>query len=187
MAMQMGSSQSISSRRQDFTTPTESQTSALARYVQSPDLPAPLREGIRVFLVEGRMTYSIASETISLVKIFLERGDKIRKITEGVYRNPRTGKFYQVKRSQAQRLYGMEMNLIERSPRGADGTWAIKPKVEWVYKPGIMNDISPDWRVTREQAKEFADWYGCCIKCGTELTKQESIDRGMGDTCAKSF
>lgn len=54
----------------------------------------------------------------------------------------------------------------------------------WVYEPGLIKAIRPEHRLTADKAAELGKLYGMCVRCGRTLTKEESIERGMGDICA---
>lgn len=54
----------------------------------------------------------------------------------------------------------------------------------WVYKPGAIALLREEHRLSVEEAMEFGKLYGVCVRCGRTLTKEESIERGMGDVCA---
>lgn len=65
---------------------------------------------------------------------------------------------------------------------GADGNPVNKGY--WTYAPGSIKQLRNEHQLTEEQAEEFGDLYGVCCMCGKTLTKEKSIARGMGDTCA---
>lgn len=52
------------------------------------------------------------------------------------------------------------------------------------YARGIVYRLTPEHRMTMEQAKEFGAMYGTCVRCGATLTAEDSIDRMMGPVCA---
>lgn len=56
---------------------------------------------------------------------------------------------------------------------------------EWEYmgKRGLKG-LLPAHKLTQEEAKEFGLVYGMCVRCGRELTRDESIHVGYGKTCA---
>lgn len=57
-------------------------------------------------------------------------------------------------------------------------------KGRWEYARGVVRQLRPEHRLTREQAAELGKLYGCCVRCGATLTREESIERGMGPVCA---
>lgn len=50
-----------------------------------------------------------------------------------------------------------------------------------------LRKIKPEHRMTLEQAKEFGAVYGVCCECSTTLTREESIEAGIGPVCARKF
>lgn len=185
MTIQMGSSRGTNTHK-DFTTPTDNQIAALERYAEYTSLPLPLRDGIKHYLANKKFTFSMASETIGMIKGYLDKEEQVRKVEEGVYLNPESGKFFQVRKARgSSRLYAMKLSIYDEGSKYSDGTWERRPQMEWIYVTGLIRDIDPEWRITEEQAKAFGDKYNTCIKCGLELSKPESIERGMGPVCAK--
>lgn len=186
MTIQTGSS-GVSNHHRDFKTPTPKQLAALERYAEDTSIPAPVRAGITAFIGTGQMTYSIAWDTIAMIRLYTRSQEPKRNpvMVVGIYVDPRTNAFYLVKKSQMGKLYAMELVLHNLGEKNEDGTWKTKPEFQWLFEPGkgTVFKLSADWRATPEQIKQWGDITGHCIKCGTELTKQESIDRGMGPTC----
>lgn len=80
--------------------------------------------------------------------------------------------FYQVKVAVhgSGRLYANRFNTSTQN-------W------DYVGSPNRAGLAEED-RLTREDAAKFGKLYGQCISCHRVLTLQESIDRGMGATCA---
>lgn len=64
-----------------------------------------------------------------------------------------------------------------------DGVTA-KGKPNWVQVKGLVFELLPADKMTKEQVKAFGDLYHHCIYCGLELTRPESLDRGCGWKCA---
>lgn len=52
------------------------------------------------------------------------------------------------------------------------------------YVAGAVNRIRPEDRLTLDEAIARGKKFHRCMCCGKELTKQESIDRGIGPICA---
>lgn len=79
--------------------------------------------------------------------------------------------FFQVKRAVhgSGRLYANRFNPATRS---------------WEYAPGAMRRLAEEDRLSIEEAGKFGKLYGECINCHRTLTKQESIDAGIGPICA---
>ena len=87
--------------------------------------------------------------------------------TEGMYR--KDGVIYKVVRAihGSGRLYAQRL----------DGETFTKAD-------GMINRLTQADRMTVAEAAEYGALYGRCVRCQTELTKDKSFKRGMGDTCA---
>lgn len=114
---------------------------------------------------------------------------------DGIYRNPTTGEIFKLQFNRAsgdgrhlyaKRLvinnYGDEVNTITDIP--LVGERPVGDLV-WLYVGAISKaGVLPAWRVTRKEAAAFGALYGVCVRCGRDLTAEESIDRAMGPVCA---
>lgn len=104
---------------------------------------------------------------------------------DGMYRNPETGDIYKVQVAVhgSGKLYAKILVKLDEPKlvRGKEANY------EFVMARGAVMTLKPEWRLTREDAKEFGDLYGCCVRCGLVLTDDDSIARGMGETCASKF
>lgn len=88
---------------------------------------------------------------------------------EGMYR---LGvRIYRVKRSEAGRLYAMELVVERGLPR-------------FMYDRGAIFNLRPEHRMSVEEAAEHSRKIGACCVCGTTLTDPKSIARGIGPVCA---
>jgi hypothetical protein len=59
---------------------------------------------------------------------------------------------------------------------------------EFDYLPGaydVAAKITPDHKMTAEQARTFGDVHAWCARCGADLSDPKSIAQGMGPTCIK--
>ena len=74
--------------------------------------------------------------------------------------------YYRVQRSGAGRLYAKRLNTDTR---------------KWEYAPGMVGRITPDTRLTADQAAALP--FSWCIRCGADLTREQSISQRMGDIC----
>jgi Family of unknown function (DUF6011) len=128
------------------------------------------------------------------------------KVTEdGIYVDRETGRIFKVQFNKGQgtgtRLYakqltvGLERNgdyeyhnegLLSLDLTGVRKLANGKANVDlsWDYVSGLIYRIKPEWRLRPEDAKEWGVLYGSCVRCHRDLTKEESIGRMMGDTCA---
>lgn len=100
---------------------------------------------------------------------------------DGIYRTD-DGTIYKAQRAVVEgsgRLYAKRLVITEQP----DGT----RKGRFVYAPGAIHTLRDDQRLTREEAAAFGRLYGVCVRCGSPLTDEDSIARGMGSTCAGKF
>jgi hypothetical protein len=92
----------------------------------------------------------------------------VEKLDEGYY--TLKGEYLKVMWNRARtRLYARVLNTATK---------------HWEYAKGAVYELGPEHRLTPADAKKFGDVYHWCFKCGTELTKPESIERGVGPVCA---
>lgn len=116
---------------------------------------------------------------------------------DGMYRNPVTGEIFKVQFNKGQgdgrRLYAKRMEAWTedgtsiKSFSEAEGSKVQLDRVCFVYKSGAVLRLTPDMKMTMEQAKTFGALYGTCVRCGRALTREDSIERSMGSTCASKF
>jgi hypothetical protein len=114
----------------------------------------------------------------------------VRELEDAIYRNPTTGEIFKVYHT----VHGANVQVAKRlvlldEPftkivRGKE----VQIKAEFIYegKKGLKG-LTPEMRMTLEQAKEFGAVYGVCVRCAATLTKEESIERAMGSTCASKI
>jgi hypothetical protein len=57
----------------------------------------------------------------------------------------------------------------------------------FVMARGAIKILTPEMKMTLEQAKEFGALYGTCCRCGRTLTDEDSIEAGIGPICAGKF
>ncbi|AXH68935.1 hypothetical protein SEA_SPARKLEGODDESS_256 [Streptomyces phage SparkleGoddess] len=116
---------------------------------------------------------SVMIETLKSLPPYMSPEEKARReaITEGFYRVG--DDFIRVKVSRSSgNPYGMLLN---------------KQTHKFEYAPGILRGVNPDNRLTLEDAAEYGINSGWCLICSKELTKEESIKRGIGPVCAKKL
>lgn len=104
---------------------------------------------------------------------------------DGMYRNPETGEIFKVQIAYhgSGKLYAKKLVELE-TPETKRGK---EHRYEFVMARGAIMTLKPEWRLSIEDAAEFGRLYGCCIRCGTVLTDEASIERGIGPDCAKKF
>ncbi|QXO13701.1 hypothetical protein SEA_DUMPTRUCK_46 [Gordonia phage DumpTruck] len=90
---------------------------------------------------------------------------------------------------QLRELFPPELKL-EPNPKNAISLWAaqngVDKPVEWHYTTGLLRNMGKHMveKLGIEDAAQFGDLYGICMRCGAFLTNEESIARGMGPVCA---
>jgi hypothetical protein len=52
---------------------------------------------------------------------------------------------------------------------------------------GMGGKLTAEHKLSLEQAKEFGKLYGQCVCCGAVLTKDESIEKGIGPVCEGKY
>lgn len=81
--------------------------------------------------------------------------------------------------------YGDGVAQVLRSGRGFLYARTLYMETgEWIYAKGVVAALKPEDRLTLSQAAALGKRWHRCMCCGKELTKQESIDRGIGPICA---
>ena len=58
---------------------------------------------------------------------------------------------------------------------------------QWEYAPGLVRQLRPEHKLTKEQAQAFGQLYGVCCICGATLTDETSIAAGIGPICGKRW
>lgn len=116
-----------------------------------------------------------------------------RVTQDGMYRDPSTGAIYKVQynRANGSGRYLYAKQLLVDMPNGdtrsvglLDGRKVAGASVRFEYVSGLIKKIRPEWRMAFEEAAKFGALYGVCMRCGRDLTAEESIDRAMGPVCA---
>ena len=101
-----------------------------------------------------------------------KHGDVIYKVQKAVHGS---GNMY------AKKLCYFDPDGHEAKVAGDGGSW------QFVYQQGAINTLSPEDKMSLEDAKEFGRIYGVCIRCGATLTDEDSIEAGIGPICATKF
>lgn len=109
-------------------------------------------------------------------------------ITEGFY--VKNGVVFKVVRAihgsgnlYAKELVIDELSALEVAPelRGSGQKFSHGT---WIYARGAINHLRIEHKLTAEKAVALGKLYGMCVRCGATLTREESIERGMGPVCA---
>lgn len=112
---------------------------------------------------------------------------------DGMYRTA-DGEIFKVQWNKAEgdgrRLYAKR--LVITTTEGArvrdfTGQPLEVERATFEYAAGAMRQLTAEDRMTTEDAKHFGALYGTCVRCGKTLTLEESIERGMGSTCASKI
>lgn len=106
----------------------------------------------------------------------------------GVYKVPRLGEDFDIIKVQLTqdklRRYAKKLVPINGWRRNEEGE---KVKWKWVYEPGLILKVKPEYRMNEEDARQFGLKYAICARCGRGLSQADSVDRGIGPVCIKYF
>jgi hypothetical protein len=108
-------------------------------------------------------------------------GKPLAEVTEGMYRTPDGVVFkVQVAHHGSGQLYAKQLVELEepKTVRGKETSHGF------VYVPGAIKRLRPEWKMTLEDAAAWGKLYGSCIRCGAVLTDEGSRDAGIGPVCA---
>lgn len=158
------------------TRPTEKQTAFIKKLVQEREAGDE---------IDWPSTTGEASALIGwLLKQPMKPQAKAEAITEdGMYIDRENVQIYKVQFNKAQgsgqRLYAKRLEVDDLG----NGDF----KVRFEYAAGAVRNIRPEWKMTLEEAEAFGQLYGVCVRCGRDLTREESIARAMGPVCAGKF
>lgn len=131
------------------------------------------------------------SVTATRVGSILDSGAQPERVdlVDGIYRNPADGSIRKVYHTVhgANEQVAKRLNVLEETERFTKVVRGkeVEVKAEFVYegKRGLAG-LTPEMRMTLEDAKKYGAIYGVCIRCSATLTLEESIERAMGSTCA---
>lgn len=109
------------------------------------------------------------------------------KVTEpGVYE--KDGEVYIVKPNREKtRLYAKRLVELRDTQGDRITDEDERVRIDFVYEPGVVFSLRPEDKMPLEKAKRLTVRYGRCIVCGRHLKVAESVERGIGPTCIKSF
>lgn len=110
--------------------------------------------------------------------------DQTPAVTQpGVYE--KDGVIYVVKfNKEKTALYAKQIRELNSTRITEAGTVV---EIEFDYAAGAIYKLAPEDKMPLERAKEYTIRYGRCIVCGRDLKKAESVERGIGPVCIKSF
>jgi hypothetical protein len=111
-------------------------------------------------------------------------GEELPALEPGVY-ELEDGAVYIVKPTRdKQRIYAKRLVEIN-STRLTESDDVVQ--IEFEYEAGAIRRIRLEHKMALERAKELTIRYGRCIVCGRHLKVAESVERGIGPRCLKSF
>lgn len=127
----------------------------------------------------GQMSKAEISTYISKMQEQPERLTVVKRrgeLEDGIYRLP-DGTIYKVQQAVHRSGWQYAKRLVV-TENGTEST------VSFVYEPGGISRIRPEYAITKEEAEKFGQLYGVCVLCGRTLTDEGSIAAGIGPICA---
>lgn len=119
-------------------------------------------------------------------QLFVSEDEPVKSVTvtePGVYESD--NQVYVVKFNREHtRLYAkrlVEINAERATELGE------RVQIEFQYDRGAVYRLTPEDKMDVERAKALTIRYGRCIVCGRRLKAAESVERGIGPVCIKSF
>lgn len=108
----------------------------------------------------------------------------LAKVTEGMYRTPE-GDIYKVQMAVhgSGKLYAKRLVELDEPRVMKKGTRTH----DFEYVAGGLQKLTPEMKMTREEAQAWGRLYGTCCRCGLILTDEESIAQGIGPICGDRF
>jgi hypothetical protein len=112
-------------------------------------------------------------------------GDQPR-VEPGVFENEH-GIFVVVENQERTGVYAKRM--VELTPAQGDRVNEKDEavRIQFEYARGAIQHIREEHRMDVERGKELCLKYRRCIRCGRGLEVKESVERGIGPVCIKSF
>jgi|SRR3954470_23758336 len=146
------------------------------------------------------------------IKIMLKAKPTARLLIDALFAMPKPNKAAQLKEEISKASNNEEYVPTEIIPgfyrdtegqvwkvqfnQAQTGMYALKRinKKKYEYTTGAIKTLTPEMFVsinpldiTLEEAKAYGRKTGTCYMCSRELTKQESIDKGIGPICESKF
>lgn len=104
----------------------------------------------------------------------------------GMYLAP-DGRIIRVQKSkESGKAYGKVAVVEQEAERAADGTVITPAVIRFDYAPGATVGLTPEHRMTFEQARAFGALHGVCV-FGHALTDPLSVAAGIGPKCAAQW
>lgn len=104
----------------------------------------------------------------------------VAEIEDGIYKMD--GNIYKVIHAVhgSGHQYAKMLSVIKVHDKDLD---ALVDKGSFTKVSGVMHKLRPEMLMPLEEALEFGKLYGFCVRCGKTLTREDSIERGMGSKC----
>lgn len=135
--------------------------------------------------MEGRWTPGREGNASRWISRLLAKADELKKARRAAGRVALEDGMY---------LLDGEIFKVQHAVHGSGNQYAKRlvvngegERATFVYAPGVVTRLRPEHRMNLEQAKEYGALYGVCVRCGAVLTREESIERAMGSTCASKI
>lgn len=159
---------------------TDKQVDYVKALMASRDLDIDTTENLEADLADG-LTSSGASAWIDALRSFPYRSkDKASgkaELLDGMYKlDDQIYKVYHTVHGANQQV--AKVLMVE--PGGGSASF------EYVGKRPLR-DLTPEHKLSLEDAKAFGVVYGVCCVCGATLTDENSIRNGIGPVCASRF
>jgi superfamily II DNA or RNA helicase len=152
--------------------------------------PTCLAASIKVNMVCIKCRAIISEETAVKYEMLCEKcfaqteppEDELKKmpsprveLEDGIYQ--KEGVIYKV----IMAIYGSGHKYAKKLVQKSDGSW------HFVFESKAISLLTPEDRMTLENAKAFGKLYGICCSCSRQLTDEDSIEHGMGPICRGKF
>jgi hypothetical protein len=144
----------------------------------------PAAESVRGWLNEAReadlLDTRTASRAIESLMAIPKGSPSAPAVTleDGIYRAA-DGQIVKVYHT----VHGRNVQVGKRLSVRDNGDGTFTGEFVYVGKSALIG-LKPEMMFTAEQAAEFGKVYGFCIRCGLDLTREESLHVGYGKTCA---
>lgn len=102
-------------------------------------------------------------------------------VTEGFYEYD--GRVYRVVKAKAPATHVYAKVLTEAGGETVVAKWSDPKTVKMEFARGMMGRLRAEHRMSVERAEELSRLTARCIRCRQPLSKDSSIDAGMGDIC----
>jgi hypothetical protein len=79
---------------------------------------------------------------------------------------------------------GGEIYKVKRSEESGNLYASVLVGTKFEYARGAIRTLTPEHRLSLEQAKAYGVQYGICCVCGRLLTNEVSVAEGIGPICS---